>query len=73
MILLILKLKIIFYNNHNKKENFILKIDLFNDIMNQICEFKKLSSSKLYLIYNNNFSIYEYQIISDHHFGKNFC
>ena len=38
--------------------------------MNQICEFKKISSFNLYLIYNNNFSNYEYQIIADHHFGK---
>jgi len=60
----------IFYNNLNKKGNFILRINLFNDIMNQICKFKKLSSSNLYLIYNNNFSNYEYQIIADHHFGK---
>ena len=47
-----------------------MKIDLFKDIMNQICEFKKISSFNLYVIYNNIFSNYEYQIIADHHFGK---
>ena len=29
------------FNNQNNTGNFILRIDLFKDIMNQICEFKK--------------------------------
>jgi len=58
------------FNIQNKIGDFILRIDLFKDIITQTCEFKKISSSNLYLVYNNNFSQYEYQIIAEHHFGK---
>lgn len=58
------------YNIQSNTGNFNLKIDLFKDIMNQICEFKKISPSHLYLMYKNNFYNYIFQIIADHHFGK---
>ena len=57
------------YSNDNIG-NFELKVDLYSDILEQICEYKKISCYNLYLIYDNTFFNYEYKIFADYHVGK---
>lgn len=57
--------------NKNNFGNFKQKVDLYGNLLEQICTFKKISKSELYLIYQNTiFFNYEYKIFSDFHFGK---
>ena len=57
--------------NKNNFGNFEQKVDLYGNLLEQICTFKNISKSELYLIYQNTiFFNYEYKIFSDFHFGK---
>ena len=57
------------YSNDNIG-NFELKVDLYSDILKQICQYKSISLSDLYIIYDNTFFNYEYKIFADYHLGK---
>ena len=57
------------YSNDNIG-NFELKVDLYYDILKQICQYKSISLSDLYIIYDNTFFNYEYKIFADYHLGK---
>ena len=58
------------YNKNNYVGNFELKIDLFGDILEQICKIKKINIYNSYLIYKYQYSNYKYQLFSDYHFKK---
>ena len=56
--------------NKNKINKFELKVDLYDDILEQICSFKNIINSNLYLFYNHHIENYIYSIFLDHYLGK---
>ena len=58
------------YNKNNYIGDFELKIDIFGDIVSQLCEIKDIYIDDSYLLYKNKYYQYKYEIISDYHFGK---
>ena len=59
------------YTQTKNPEKFVLKIDIYGDILEQICQSKSISSENLYLLYNKNY-VYgkNYPIYTDYFFGK---
>ena len=59
------------YTQTINPEKFELKIDIYGDILDQICKSKNISSENLYLLYNNKY-IYgkNYPIYMDNFLGK---
>ena len=53
-----------------QKENFELKVDLYGDLLEQICDLKNIINSGLYLMYQDTFSDYKYKMFADHHSGQ---
>ena len=53
-----------------QKENFELKVDLYGDLLEQICDLKTIINSGLYLMYKDTFSDYKYKMFADHHSGE---
>lgn len=53
-----------------QKENFEVKVDLYGDLLEQICDLKNIINSGLYLMYQNTFSDYQYKMFADHHSGQ---
>ena len=53
-----------------QKENFEVKVDLYGDLLEQICDLKNIINSGLYLMYQDTFSDYQYKMFADHHSGQ---
>ena len=53
-----------------QKENFEVKVDLYGDLLEQICDLKNIINSGLYLMYQDTFSDYKYKMFADHHSGQ---
>ena len=53
-----------------QKENFEVKVDLYGDLLEQICDLKNIVNSGLYLMYQDTFSDYQYKMFADHHSGQ---
>ena len=53
-----------------QKENFEVKVDLYGDLLEQICDLKTIINSGLYLMYKDTFSDYKYKMFADHHSGE---
>ena len=53
-----------------QKENFEVKVDLYGDLLEQICDLKTIINSGLYLMYQDTFSDYKYKMFADHHSGQ---
>ena len=56
--------------NKNKKSIFEIKVDLYDDILEQICHFKNIQKLNLYLLYKEQIENYIYPIFSDYKSGK---
>ena len=56
--------------NKNNKQIFELNVDLYDDILEQICDLKNIQNSNLYLRYNGQIENYIFSIISDYKLGK---
>ena len=52
------------------KGDFELKVDIFKDILEQICDFKNLDNKNLYLGYRHYLINFNKEILADNHFGK---
>ena len=54
-----------------KKNNFELEVDLYGNILEQICNFKNIAIYGKYLMYQDSFFMnHEYKMFSDNHFGQ---
>ena len=53
-----------------QKENFEVKVDLYGDLLEQICDLKNIINSGLYLMYQDTFSDYKYKMFADYHSGQ---
>jgi ubiquitin C len=59
------------YTQTKNPEKFEITIDIYGDILEQICKKKNISSGNLYLFYNNHLLSYKnYDIYEDNFFGK---
>ena len=59
------------YTKTKNPEKFEITVDIYGDIINQICKKKNISSGNLYSFYNNDFlSEKNYDIYGDNFFGK---
>ena len=56
--------------NKLKINNFELKVDIYGDILEQICDFKNIPNSNLYFAYNHSIDNCIYQIYKDYLSGK---
>ena len=52
------------------KGDFILKVDLCKDLLEQICDFKNLYNYNLFLGYGHHLINFKKEILADNHFGK---
>ena len=53
-----------------QKENFEIKVDLYGDLLEQICDLKNIINSDLYLMYQDTYSNYKFKMFSDNHSGQ---
>ena len=56
--------------NKSEINKFELKVDLYRDILEQICNFKNIPNSNLYLVYNHCIDNCIYYIYTDYLSGK---
>ena len=56
--------------NKSKINKFELRVDIYGDILEQICDFKNIPNSNLYFVYNRSIENCIYQIYNDYLSGK---